>query len=63
MHLLSGASGHARGRRSHRGRLRDDAVGIGEVAALREEVEALGREVAELKATLARLAEEIATKH
>lgn len=41
----------------------EDEVGIGEVAALREEVEALGREVADLKATLARLAEEIATKH
>ena len=40
-----------------------DEVGIGEVSALREEVQALGREVAELKATLARLAEEIATKH
>ena len=40
-----------------------DEVDIGEVAALRKEVEAIGREVAELKATLARLAEEVATKH
>lgn len=39
-----------------------DAVDISDVGALRKELEALGREVAELKATLARLTDEIAMK-
>lgn len=61
-HLLSGppsmreaeavtTQGHAGG-----------AIDVDEVATLRSEVEALGREVAELRATLARLADEIAAK-
>jgi uncharacterized protein YceH (UPF0502 family) len=61
-HLLSGAPAMREADVASRTSGRDE-VGIGEVAALREEVEALGREVAEVKATLARLAEEIATKH
>jgi uncharacterized protein len=36
-----------------------DAIGISEVAALRKDVEGLGREVAELKASLARIIEEL----
>ncbi len=41
---------------------RTDAIGLSEVAALRKDVEGLGREVAELKATLARLMDEIGMK-
>lgn len=40
----------------------DDGMGVGEVAALRIEVEALGRQVAELRSALARLGDELAAK-
>lgn len=38
---------------------RTDAIGISDVAALRKDVEGLGREVAELRATLARIIDEL----
>jgi uncharacterized protein len=41
---------------------RTDAIGIGEVAALRKDVEGLGREVAELKAALDRIIDELGIK-
>ena len=41
---------------------RTNSIGLSEVAALRNDIEGLGREVAELKATLARLVDEIGMK-
>jgi uncharacterized protein len=61
-HLLSGTPAMREADDASR-KSGQDEVDIDEIAALREEVEALGRDVAELKATLARLTQEIATKH
>lgn len=61
-HLLSGAPPAARQMEAATQADAIDAVAIGDVATLRSEVEALGREVAELRSSLARLTEEIAAK-
>ena len=59
-HLLSGIPVSLEGRAQDEPRT--DAIGISEVAALRKDVEGLGREVAELKTALARVIDELGIK-
>jgi uncharacterized protein YceH (UPF0502 family) len=62
MHLLSGPpasseAGHAMPAASA------DPIGVGEIAALKHNVDALGRELADVKATLARVMDELGLRH
>ncbi len=60
-HLLSGTPAVREADRAPDA-ARGDAIGISEIAALRNDVEGLGREMAELKATLARVIDELGIK-